>query len=529
MLERIYALSPRARLTEGDEGFALVCTYPLQRVALNSTGYQVLRTLDGETPLHALVDPVSAELVEFLESLVTQGCLMSDYRASPYAFAPRIEVVIPVFNNPEGLLRCLAGLAESAYPRERWCITIVDDGSAHPQEAVVEELPEGLPRLRWIRLESNQGPASARNAALQAPPDPVGGFVPPAELIAFVDSDCVPGPRWLTELAGALEDPLLSAVGGQVLGLRQDTWLARYEDACASLNLGSSGGFAGGSRDRIPYVPTCNLLIRRAALDAVRGFTPGLRVGEDVDLVWRLRTLGLRTFYLPASQPETAVYHAYRDRPRPFCTRKAEYAASEIWLRSVHRARFLSRGGGTVTYAPDLALVLIACGAEVGSALAGVIAGFLALFGESIGHGVAHTATFRRAGAGVLGVLLALIRRSAAHILVRCRAIVRNHAVLGLAALPYGLWEATDEHPGLLIELLAIWLAAALSEVLARRPTLTGWSAGPVFLAGYTLEVLAYSFGRWRAQLAGWITDCLKWKARTSAWIEALRLRVQSR
>jgi cellulose synthase/poly-beta-1,6-N-acetylglucosamine synthase-like glycosyltransferase len=52
----------------------------------------------------------------------------------------------------------------------------------------------------------------------------------------------------------------------------------------------------------VSYVPTAAVVARRLALRAVTGFDPALRVGEDVDLVWRLHSAGWRIRYDPAVQ-----------------------------------------------------------------------------------------------------------------------------------------------------------------------------------------------------------------------------------
>jgi mycofactocin glycosyltransferase len=50
----------------------------------------------------------------------------------------------------------------------------------------------------------------------------------------------------------------------------------------------------------VPYVPTTCLVVRRHALERSGGFDPGLRYGEDVDLVWRLVAAGGTVRYEPA-------------------------------------------------------------------------------------------------------------------------------------------------------------------------------------------------------------------------------------
>ncbi len=525
MLERIYGLSSRARLIESgglhagplqaesphaeppgaetphaESQYQLLCDYPLQRVALNASAFRLLNALDGETHLHGLVEPVAPAWVDFLESLVSQGCLTVRHRATAPGGAhgpwPRIEVVIPALGNAAGLERCLAALTALDYPRERWTVTVVDDGTEPPLERQLgpqrlRNLRAGLPALRWIRLPCNEGPASARNAALAVnvpeTPEPDTS----AEWVAFVDSDCVPGAGWLAELAGALEEPGLAAIGGRVLGLSRRTWLARYEDECASLNLGLAGGPVGAPGDRLPYLPACNLLVLRAALRAVGGFTPGLRVGEDVDLIWRMQARGLRAFYLPAG----VVRHDYRDRIWPFLRRKAAYATSEAWLRRAHPAQF----AGRPNRAPDLALASIAAGVLVGGGAwtAGLAAAGAVLLVESARHGGSHAVAFGSAEGSRPGAVgLALARRAVAQVLMRCRTLVRRHGILALPLLPVGVWR-----PGLLAEAGAIWLMAAGGEMLARRPKLPPW----LFVAGYSLDALGYSFGRWASGIAGWM------------------------
>jgi len=583
MLERIYGLSPRARLSGSGEPFALLCAYPLQRIEVNESAYRILGALDGATALHELVAPVAPALVAFLELLVTRGCLTVRYRAvptpagrdtavrdtagrdtaardtsasnmavrlstaglaaspPPTGLAPSVEVVIPVLDNAAGLARCLAALAALDTPRDRWSITVVDDGSAPPVEPRVGVLPAGLPALRWIRLATNQGPASARNAALFTP----GGGMP-SQLVAFTDSDCVPGAQWLTALTAALDEPsaasreraepgpgergpgalVLAAVGGPVRGLSGRTWLARYEDACASLNLGRAGGPAGAPDDRLSYLPTCNLLVRREALESVGGFTPGLRMGEDVDLLWRLRARGWGAFYLPAdlARPDAGtdresgldrksgpahgaasgaergpvrngldgtVRHEYRDRLGPFLLRKAAYARSETWLRRWHPTHFASRAA----LAPHGALALGGAGClagdggwQVGLAAAGAL-----LLAEAFWHGWRRREAAR--GWPASAALAALARRAAAGVLVACRGLARQHAVLGLLLLAAGYWR-----PAWALWLTGMLLAAVWGESLARRPALP-W---PVFCAGYVLDAFAYSTGRWLSRVAAW-------------------------
>jgi len=85
---------------------------------------------------------------------------------------PLLSIIIPTHNRPEMLMNAVnSALAQSIENIE---VIVVDDGSEPPVE-----LPE-LPRLRLLRLEQNQGHASARNA---------GVAMACASKISFLDDD----------------------------------------------------------------------------------------------------------------------------------------------------------------------------------------------------------------------------------------------------------------------------------------------------------------------------------------------------
>ena len=68
-------------------------------------------------------------------------------------------------------------------------------------------------------------------------------------------------------------------------------------------------------------------------LRAVGGFDEGLRVGEDVDLVWRLATAGHRCRYEPAS----TVHHRPRSSIRAALGQRVGYGRSAAPLAARHR------------------------------------------------------------------------------------------------------------------------------------------------------------------------------------------------
>jgi mycofactocin system glycosyltransferase len=77
-------------------------------------------------------------------------------------------------------------------------------------------------------------------------------------------------------------------------------------------------------------VPGAALVVRRAA--AGTGFAETMRVGEDVDFVWRLAASGWRVRYEPAA----TMPHQHRVRLREWFTRRKDYGTSAAILEQRH-------------------------------------------------------------------------------------------------------------------------------------------------------------------------------------------------
>jgi cellulose synthase/poly-beta-1,6-N-acetylglucosamine synthase-like glycosyltransferase len=81
----------------------------------------------------------------------------------------------------------------------------------------------------------------------------------------------------------------------------------------------------------LTYLPTANLVMRRAIWQQLGGFAP-MTHGEDVNFCRRLLTSGASILYLPHG----VVYHDYRTTLGAFLRVRADYAASEAPLLQRH-------------------------------------------------------------------------------------------------------------------------------------------------------------------------------------------------
>jgi mycofactocin system glycosyltransferase len=245
---------------------------------------------------------------QLVERLLDAGAVHPTPGCGPFTAADVTVVVPALAADTDGLARLQAACAGVA------AVVVVDDGSQPPIEPV-----EGI---RLLRLRTNAGPAVARNAGLAAVT---------TALVAFVDTDVDLGPGWLAPLLGHFEDPRVGLVAPRVAAAPADDRRARYEAVHSPLDLGPEPArIAPGTR--VGYVPAAALVARTTAMRQIDGFDRDLRVGEDVDAVWRLVEAGWRCRYEPAS----LVHHRTRSSWRRLVDQRVAYGSSAALLARRH-------------------------------------------------------------------------------------------------------------------------------------------------------------------------------------------------
>jgi mycofactocin system glycosyltransferase len=232
-----------------------------------------------------------------------------------------VTVVVPAHDRPDVLDRCLISLGQAAP------VVVVDDASSDAKAISDVCLRHGA---ELVQRASNGGPGAARQSS--------DGVVT-TDLVAFVDSDCTVPHNWLDALAWHFADPDVAAVAPRVrpatVGPAQERrTVHRFGLSHSPLDLGPDESEVGPERS-VRYVPTAALVVRRVALHAVGGFDPVLRVGEDVDLIWRLVDAGWRIRY----DPSVIVSHSEPDQWRGVLRRRLRYGTSAAPLAVRHPGR----------------------------------------------------------------------------------------------------------------------------------------------------------------------------------------------
>jgi mycofactocin system glycosyltransferase len=225
----------------------------------------------------------------------------------------QLTVVVPVYGAPNQLDRLLDALQGVR-------TIVVDDASPDPK---------GIARIaerhsaKLLRLQINSGPAAARNHGLHHVE---------TRYVVFCDSDTVVTAKALEHLLRQFHDQRVAIAAPRIMGLRDcatETWITRYEAVRSSLDLGSRSGVVR-PHARVGWIPSACFVARIDALDT--GFDESMRMGEDVDLIWRLAAQGWIVRY----DAEVTVAHEHRRSLRTWLGRKYHYGTSAAQLASRH-------------------------------------------------------------------------------------------------------------------------------------------------------------------------------------------------
>ncbi len=331
-----FRLDPSTRRF-GGAGEVLLGGSPMRMLRLSAAGARLVDRLISDTTgaglLPAPLRPSPAE-AELIDRLVDAGVLHPVApTAAPADPDDEVTVVVPVRDDPDGVARLLDSLSVVDGVAE---VIVVDDGSVDPARlaAVVDaavvraDRGAGAVPTQVLRLEASLGPGAARNA---------GAARAMSDLVAFVDADCVVTPGWLEPLRWQLRAGDLAIVAPRVAAApaREPgtgaALLGRYERFRSPLDMGDVPGPVGPGR-RIGYLPSAAMLVRADDFTRLGGFDESLRVGEDVDLVWRATEADLRVRYEPAA----VVRHEARGDLGSWLRQRMSYGSSAAGLDARH-------------------------------------------------------------------------------------------------------------------------------------------------------------------------------------------------
>lgn len=209
---------------------------------------------------------------------------------------PKASVIIVNWNGERFLDRCLSQLqAQSVSPHE---IILIDNASSDGSLDVVRNYPS----VQLIAKKENLGFARANNLAIERSSSQ-------SEWLVLLNPDAFPEPDWLEELfRAAMKHPAFDVFGSKLLNANEPELLDGTGDAYHisglvwRTNHGASVSSCPDNACEIFSPCAAAAMYRRSAVLEVGGFDEDyFCYVEDVDLGFRLRLAGHRSFYVPSS------------------------------------------------------------------------------------------------------------------------------------------------------------------------------------------------------------------------------------
>ena len=439
-----------------DRGRVLVGGSPLRAVRLSPRAEAMVGNREVR-----VTDAASAILAD---RLMDANIAVPVLRPGDRAEVTDLTVIVPVRDRIEQLNQTLAGLSDLK-------VIVVDDASRDAGAIAGVARRHGA---EIVRLENNVGPAAARNAGLARVSTPY---------VAFVDSDVQVAAGTLLSLTAHFADPRVALVGPHVRGQAVNSrprWFERYEECSPALGLGDRASVVRPGA-AVAWLPSACLVGRTERLLGVGGFDGRMRVGEDVDLVWRLVAAGDRVRYDPAYEAR----HDARPTLAAWMARKFIYGTGGAALAERHPGNIV-----TAILSPSMGVAALALLARrpwsVPVALAGTARGVQVLL-RALPPAAGRRGLAARLSLRGLGWAL---RQESALVLRHwwpaafCAAIVSRRA------------------RRVIVSAMAVDLVVGAREVRGRNPFAT--------FAGRRLDDCAYGAGLWWGALRSRSLRCLK-------------------
>ncbi len=212
-----------------------------------------------------------------------------------YHEQPLVSIVIPVYNRVEYTACCLSSIYKHC-PDCRFEIIVIDDGSTDDTEEIISSISGIL----YIKNPQNQGYIKSINKGVR--------FVR-GRYVLFLNNDIQVQHGWLDELVKVFDIvPEAGIVGSKLIYPS-----GHLQEAGAILNRDGTAELVGLNHDpslpeynimrEVDYCSGACILIDKVLFDKLGGFDESFIPAyyEDSDLAMRVRKLGRKVIYQPAS------------------------------------------------------------------------------------------------------------------------------------------------------------------------------------------------------------------------------------
>jgi GT2 family glycosyltransferase len=244
---------------------------------------------------------------------------------------PFFSIVIPTYNRPKQLAKCLKSLSHLDYPRDRFEVIVVDDGSPIIPEGVVADFRRQLNMI--LLTQARKGPAGARNTGVNTAK---------GDFLAFIDDDCEPATNWLRNLSTLFLLSSERAIGGRTI----NGYPNNLYSVTSQTIIDVAYAYYNPDPNQACFFASNNFTVAADLFHDLGGFDVTFMTSEDRDFCDRWHHHGFKMTYVP----EVILYHFHELKFSTFWRQHFNYGRGAYRF---HRAK-AKRGTGPEHFRPDL-------------------------------------------------------------------------------------------------------------------------------------------------------------------------------
>jgi len=223
------------------------------------------------------------------------------------------SVIVPVYNDPEGLRTTLDSLLDQT--ADDYEIIIADNGSTD-RTALFAKQYATRERVTRVVEDDIQGSYAARNAGIG---------VAEGKILCFVDADMWVDTDWVESVQRRMREGNIDYMGCNVeIVLDSDTFCGEYNRR--------TGFPVAEYIDDERFAPTCCLVVRRQVIEDVGPFDERLISSGDVEFGRRVHCAG----YEQAFAPDITMYHPARETLRALISKRYRISRGDIQRARYH-------------------------------------------------------------------------------------------------------------------------------------------------------------------------------------------------
>jgi glycosyltransferase involved in cell wall biosynthesis len=194
----------------------------------------------------------------------------------------KVSVIIPAYNEPEGLKITLDSLIQQSLSPNQYEIIVVDNGSKdHTFDVAADYADRYSGLVHALKEHDIQGSYAARNKGIAHAR---------ANILCFIDADMTVEQDYLRKVLAYFDNEELDYLGCKVaVYTEHNTLAAKYNQL--------NGFKVSNELSHNQYVPTCCLSVRKAVFDRVGLFDHRLESGGDFEFGQRVFRAGLGQQY----------------------------------------------------------------------------------------------------------------------------------------------------------------------------------------------------------------------------------------